>query len=144
MNRRDFEALRALPGKYILDDIVFKAERGMGPSLVFRNIRVFNAMNLGVFLNGTFKPRLNAITYNFVLSGTGPICRIDVNSTIHGEAGRTHKHELESETDPLYNLPNAIIIRDLGEPTPLAVWKRVCTGANIEHRGRFVEPVDER
>jgi hypothetical protein len=116
----------------------------MGPSLVFRNIRVFNAMNLGVFLNGTFKPRLNAITYNFVLSGTGPICRIDVNSTIHGEAGRTHKHELESETDPLYNLPKAMIIRDLGEPTPLAVWKRVCTGANIEHRGRFVEPVDER
>ncbi len=140
MNRREFEELRNFPGKYIENDIEFRPIRGMGPNLVFRDVPVHNNSGLRILLNGTFKPGLNAVTYNFVVSGLGPICRVDVNGSIHGNAGRTHKHELQHEHDPASNLPYATPRPDLAEKSASDVWEILCRQANIEHRGRFLEP----
>lgn len=71
MTRTEFEELRDLPGKSIQDDIVWSQERGMGPNLVFRDVAVVNTLGCPLVLNGTFKPLLSAVTFNFVLRGTG-------------------------------------------------------------------------
>ena len=67
------------------------APRDAKPNLIFDQIAVENSLGWDVLLNGTYKPDIPAISFNFVIRGVGPVCRIDVNGTIHGPAGRTHK-----------------------------------------------------
>ncbi len=140
MNRSDFEILRGLDGKYIDDDIEFRASPETGPNLSFDKIVIYNRIGYKIFLNGTYSPRIKKITYNFVLKGLGPICRVDVNGTFHKDKGRTHKHEVINEGDPQRNLPEAIARPDLEGKTPREVWKIICKEAKIEHRGEFKEP----
>ena len=137
MNRDDFETLRGLDDKYIVDDIEFS---GSGSTLSFRNISVYNSMNYNILLNGSYLPRIKKVTYNFVLKDIGPICRVDVNGTVHRDKGRTHKHELTKEEDPQNNLSEATARPDLKEKTPRQVWELLCNEAKIEHKGKFREP----
>jgi hypothetical protein len=140
MNRSDFEALRDLPGKTIAQDIAFSAPTSCLPNLIFDGVPVENSMGYDIILNGTFKPRLKAITFNFVVRGVGPICRVCVNGTLHGDAGRTHKHDLQSEEDPRRNLPIAVARPDLVGLKPSEVWTKLLTQANITHVGKFHDP----
>lgn len=140
MNRAEFEQLRALSGKVIDADIEFKASSKTSPCLVFEQVQVRNDLNWEVLLNGTYKPFIPAVSFNFVIKGLGPICRLDVNGTIHGEQGRTHKHDLHDEEDPRRNLPQAISRQDLKGKTARQVWELLCQQANIVHTGRFFDP----
>ena len=90
MNQLEFQALRNLHGKRISGDILFIRTTSSGPNLVFENVVVENTEDLEVVLNGTYSPNLPSLTFNFVLRGLGPICRLDVNGTIHKSVGRTH------------------------------------------------------
>ncbi len=142
MTKQEFEILRNLPNKTIESDIIWQEEKGMGSNLIFKDVEVINSIGILILVNGTYKPILSSVTFNFVVHSVGPICRIDVNGTLHKEAGRTHKHELQKPDDsqPQNNLPYAIARLDLNDKTPYQVWRIFCKQANIIHKGKFVEP----
>lgn len=140
MDRHEFERLRDLKGKCIRSDIEFRPDPKVSPNLVFDNVEVHNAEGAELFLNGTYKPFIPAVTFNFAVKGVGPICRLDVNGTVHGTQGRTHKHALQSDADPRMNLPQAIARPDVVELSVREIWNKLCQEANIRHEGRFMDP----
>jgi hypothetical protein len=140
MNRADFLQLRDLPGKQISEDISFEESEDLRPNLEFRNVRIQNALGLDVRLNGTYRPGIPAVTLNVAVRGVGPICRIDVNGTIHEKLGRTHKHALRRESCPRKNLPFAERREDLESLSVRDIWERFCEEAGIVHSGDFNDP----
>lgn len=136
----EFHQLRNLPGKIIAADIEFKAGKDFRPNQTFEGINILNSLGWEVTLNGTYKPDIPAVTFNFSIRGIGPICRVDVNGTTHGAAGRTHKHDLRRDEDPRRNLPSATARPDLVGKTPREVWEDLCQRAGIQHTGRFIDP----
>jgi hypothetical protein len=141
MTRSEFEQLRDLPGKRITADIVFQRSRVTSPNLTFENVVVENSLNWEVLLNGTFKPDLPSVTYNFYIKSVGgAICRVCVNGMSHLNAGRTHKHDLQHESDPRNNLPVAVSRPDLVGKTAREVWAMLMQQANIQHTGGFIDP----
>jgi hypothetical protein len=140
MNRNEFEALRNLPGKQISADIRFELKQATSPNLTFEDVVVNNSLNYEVVLNGTFKPDIPSVTFNFVVRGIGPICRVCVNGTLHPGAGRTHKHDLRRDGDPRTNLPTAVARPDLVGKTSKEVWDTLLLQASIVHTGTFYEP----
>jgi hypothetical protein len=137
MDRQEFETLRDLPDKTIEGDIKFESNASSGPNLVFGDVSVRNTMGLEVVLNGTYKPYIPSVTFNFSVRGVGPICRICVNGAKHGDAGRTHKHDLRKDSCPRRNLPNAIARPDLENFTPDKVWETILAVTNITHNGNL-------
>ncbi|OQX27541.1 MAG: hypothetical protein BWK80_04700 [Desulfobacteraceae bacterium IS3] len=136
MNRLTFEKLRDLPDKEIRDDIFFKKENTN--TLSFDNIRVHNSMGIDLLLNGKYKPDIPSIRFNFYVRGKGPICRIEVNSSIHKDSGRTHKHSLQKESCPRQNLPYAEPRDDLKEKNAEQIWEIICNQSKIKHQGTFL------
>lgn len=137
MNRAEFDALRQLAGKTIAVPITLSASRNHEKSMVALDIPVENSMGVELILDVTFKPEVPALTFNFSVKGVGPICRVDINGTIHGNAGRTHKHELQNETDPRNNLPFALARAELMAMPANNAWTWVCQQANINHTSTF-------
>ena len=140
MNRVEFHALRDLPDKKITADIVFAKCSANSSSFTFDNIPVENALNWDVIMNGTFKPEVPTVTYNFYVRSQGPICRMCVNGTHHGNGGRTHKHELREESDQRLNLPTVFARPEYVELTPREVWCKLLAEAKIVHTGIFIDP----
>jgi len=144
MNHHEFQALRDLPDKQVRDDIRFSASRDNHHSLTFNKMVVHNTDGWTVMLNGTYKPGIGTISFNFVVQEAGgPVCRIDVNGTIHKNAGRTHKHDLTHDDDPRNNLPHAVARPDLVGKTAQQVWDELCQQAQITHLGTFHPPEQE-
>ena len=140
MTHAEFQQLRDLPEKIVVADIEFKFDKDGRPNMIFRDVAVLNSLGWEVSLNGTYKPDIPAVSFNFSVHGIGPICRVDVNGTIHGSAGRTHKHDLRREEDARRNLPTAVARPDLEGKTAREVWEDLCQRANIQHTGRFIDP----
>lgn len=142
MNRQEFESLRDLPNKTIVADIEFQPNQGIATSLTFRGVKVDNALGYDIELIGFYKPAIPAVVFTFVVGGVGPICRLCVNNTVHGDEGRTHKHSLKEETCPKDNLPHAVARGDfdLNSQTVQDIWDRFCAEANIIHSGTLAEP----
>lgn len=138
MNRVEFERLRDVPNKEITADIVFQTENP--ETFSFADVQVANELGVDLILNGRYKPNLPAVKFNFYVRGVGPICRIEVNSTMHGAAGRTHKHDLQQESCPRRNLPHAIPRPDLEPMAIQEVWATICEQARIIHRGKLIGP----
>jgi hypothetical protein len=140
MTKLEFQQLRDIPGKIIADDITFQSTAETAPNLIFERIQVSNDLGWEVLLNGAFKPGIPSVTFNFVIRGLGPVCRVCVNGSIHKNAGRTHKHSLENENDPRLNLPGAVPRPDLDGKTSKEIWQILCHQSNIQHTGIFNEP----
>jgi hypothetical protein len=143
MNRQEFEALRDLPDKLIFDDIVFVPSTKISTTLILEPIKVHNTLGYDVVLHGSYIPDIPTIRFNFsIVSEGGAICRIEVNSTNHGNAGRTHKHSLQQDSCPRKNIPSAVARPDLDldTQTPRDIWETICREANIQHEGEFIEP----
>jgi hypothetical protein len=140
MNRQEFQQIRDLPEKKISVDIVWSAPRDSKPNIIFEQVPVENSLQWDIILNGTFKREIPSCTFNFVLRGTGPICRVEVNATIHEDVGRNHKHELRKDTDPRNNLPSAIRRDDLVGKSAREIFEVLCKEANIIHTGQFQNP----
>lgn len=141
MNRQEFEYLRDLPDKEIIDAIIF-LQKDSKSTLTFERIRVHNALGIELFLNGSYVPGIPSLKFNFSVRGVGAICRIEVNGREHPPAGRTHKHSLTSDSCPRVNLPHAVARHDLDiyRQSPREIWEIVCREANIRHSGEFREP----
>lgn len=140
MNRQEFEVLRDLPEKTVTADIEFTSNRATEPNLTFKDVTVENSLGYAIRLNGTYKPDIPSVTFNFFIPDVGPICRIDVNGPIHKPVGRTHKHSLKHDDDPRKNLPAADAAPDFESLTPRQVWELLCARANILHTGKFIDP----
>lgn len=110
--------------------------------LVFENAALKNPFDYDIVLNGSFNKKTGALKFNFLMRGVGPICRVEVNGAIHGDAGRTHKHDIRKDSDPRMDLPHAEARPDLIGKTPKEVWEDLCKRAKIEHTGNFVDPSD--
>ncbi len=140
MNRMEFEQLRDLADKSITAEIAFRTSKDTSPNLTFNEVIVKNSQGWEVVLNGTYKPDIPSVTFNFVVRGVGPICRLDVNGTVHKEAGRTHKHDLLMDEDSRKNLPTAVARKELEGKTAREIWEILCKQANITHIGAFIDP----
>ncbi len=141
MDRDEFILLRDLPDKEVAEDLIFRAERNL-PEGVYRTgqVGVENSLAYPVVVEGHYTRATKAVTFTFILEGTGPICRFDVNSTIHGDAGRTHKHDLRTPRCPAQNLPHAVARRDLENLGPRELWELICRLVKIRHTGRLELP----
>lgn len=141
MDRKDFEALRALPEKIIRVDIRFVQRKQTLPALVAENIEIENLGGIALRLNINFNPEVGSKTFNVFASGVGPICRLDVDGPMHRPAGRSHKHSLQAERCPDRNLPDGVLDRpDLSGKTVGELFEIFCTMAKIEHVGTFYPP----
>ena len=137
VNRNEFETLRNLPNKTIECDIVLQLSKIHTTSKRAEDIVVTNSLGLSITLDVTEKPDIPSYTFNFSAAGVGPICRLDINGTTHGSAGRTHKHELHHDNDPGKNLPTAHALPNLENATLETAWRWLCTQAQIHHDGNI-------
>lgn len=141
MNRTEFERLRDMPGKVIAGDIKFSRKQALAPLLVAEDIAIANDDGVDLKLSVHTNPMTGAKSVNVHVPGVGPICRLDVDGTSHGDAGRSHKHSLQSERCPDRNLPDGVIARaDLSGQDVRAVFEAFCAMAAITHSGMFFMP----
>lgn len=146
MDRAAFEALRDLPGKVIRGDIVFVARRQSSPAVVAENIVIENGVGTPLRLHISFNPEVGSKTFNVVAvtdTGTGAICRLDVDGPAHRPAGRCHKHSLQTERciEPSQNLrTNVEDMPQLSGMSLADLFTHFCTVANITHVGTFTDP----
>ena len=111
MDRRDFEALRDIPGKVIRGDVRLAQKQQTQPALVASDIEIENNSGTVLKLNISYNPEIGSKTFNVTAGGVGPICRLDVDGPAHRPAGRSHKHSVQSERCPDRNLPDQVIDR---------------------------------
>jgi hypothetical protein len=140
MQRGEFEAIWALPGKCVNEDIVFTAAKGLRGTYCFDDIEVLVDHPSKLLVHGTFNCRTGALIFNFTLDGVGPVCRYCLGGTAHGDAGRWHQHLLRQESHPRQNLPFAIPRLTLRGLSAIKTWEQICQESNITHTADFFEP----
>jgi hypothetical protein len=146
MDRAGFEALRDLPGKVIRADIAFAARRQTSPAVVAENIVIENSLGTPLRLHISYNPEVGSKTFNVVAAtdtGTGAICRLDVDGPAHRPAGRCHKHSLQTERciEPSQNLrTNVQDMPALSGRSVTDLFSLFCTMAQITHVGTFTDP----
>ncbi|MBK9753971.1 MAG: hypothetical protein IPO88_10770 [Nannocystis sp.] len=144
MNRRDFESLRALPGKTISGPIRLSQKQATHPLLTADRIPIENDQGITVWMNINYNPETGTKGINVTLAGEGPICRLDVDGAPHGDAGRSHKHAVLDEQSVRRGLRDGVRPRpDLSGKSLRQVFAEFCATANITHHGVFEAP-DER
>src|SRR5207253_450862 len=128
MNRQEFEELRDLPDKTIVDDIVFTPNRQISTTLGVEHIQVINSLGLEVLLNASYIPDIPSVKFNFHVTGVGAICRLEVNGAVHKPAGRTHKHSVRTDSCVRKHLPFADARPDLDFKiqTLKQIWDILC------------------
>ena len=141
MTRNDFLQLLALDAKQVDQNLEFEEIPSKSPTRILKTVEVFNTGGRKVRLEGHYNPIYDSVTFNFVCpEAGGAICRVDVRGTKHGDAGRTHKHNFRSESDPRAQLPHAVARPDLENASPEIVWIDLCERANIHFTGLFIDP----
>ncbi len=141
MIRTEFESLRDMPNKIIRQDIRFVRRNALRPALEDDGIEIANTHGSDLRMNLCFNPETDSKTVNVYIKGIGAICRLDVDGTKHGDAGRSHKHALQNERCPDRNLPDDVICRDdLSGKSMREVFDEFCTIASISFDGTFYEP----
>jgi hypothetical protein len=136
MDRHDFETLRDLPDKVIDGDIKLAPKNATLPLLTASRIPINNSLGIGLWMNINFNSETNAKGINVTLVGEGPICRLDVDGSRHGAAGRSHKHSLQDEHSISRCLRDGVVGRDdLSGKTIQEVFQDFCDAANITHNG---------
>lgn len=139
MNKLEFEELVRCQ-KVINSDIRYIVDVNNSTSLVCKDIVIENPAGYQLKMDACFKPEIGTVKFNFSIKGVGPICRLCVNGTIHGDVGRNHKHELKDERDVSMNLPFAIRRDDLVDRSVKEIFDILCENANITFNGTFHSP----
>lgn len=140
MERHEFEAIRDLPGKVIRQDIKFARRDALRPTVVADDIRIENELGIDLVLSISWNPEKNGKTFNVHVPGVGQICRLDVDSTPHRPAGRSHKHSLQNAMCPRRNLPTVEPRGDLDGKSLAEVFEVFCAIAHVTHEGQFLDP----
>jgi hypothetical protein len=135
MDRSEFERLRELTGKTLKGDIVLRRPSARAYFESGR-MRIETGENIEVFVVVRWNPETDAKTVNVDVAGVGPICRLDIDATVHPPAGRHHKHSLRGSQCPEENLKRDVVARnDLAGQDISAVFAEFCRVANIKHDG---------
>jgi hypothetical protein len=141
VDRTQFEALRDLPDKRILQDIRFSRRQATAPAVTADGIPIENSAGIDARLNITYNPEVGSKTFNVHVVGVGPICRVDVDGPAHRPAGRSHKHALRNDRCLDRNLPDEVHDRpDLSGKKLVELFEIFCQMAHIEHAGTFEAP----
>ncbi len=141
MNRRDFKHLRDLSGKTISAAIKLTPKQACRPLLTTDRIAIENAGGARLWMNINYNPETGTKGVNVTHEGEGPICRLDVDGTQHGPAGRSHKHSVQNENSVNENLRDGVVARaDLSGKTLREVFDDFCSAANITFTGTFDAP----
>ena len=146
MTINEFTALRDLPEKTVLTDLIFS--QTINPDIFTSEIRV-NALGAEIVLNATYYDARPSIVFNFRVIGNDAICRYCVNHTEHKDAitkvkVRTHKHTPKNDNcfNGSNNLPYAYTRTDL-QITDFSdvagIWAIICREANIKHLGKVAK-----
>lgn len=136
MDRTEFERLRDLPGKYVDGDIILQKDGRV--YLESEKLIIVNSDDVDATVLLRWNPETDSKTVNVIVSGLGPVCRLDVDGTVHAPAGRHHKHSLVHPDCPVSNLGRGVVRRDdLAGQDIATVWTEFCRMANIEHRGQL-------
>jgi hypothetical protein len=140
VDRKDFEALRGMPGKVIRGDIRLVQRRQTHPAMI-AEVAIENSSHTALKLNISYNPEVGSKTFNVTAIGIGPICRLDVDGPAHRPAGRSHKHSLQTDRCPDRSLPDGVIDRpDLAGKTVVDLFAIFCQMADITHEGTFYLP----
>ncbi len=140
MDRAQFEALRDIPDKVIRGDIRLAARKQTHPELT-AEIIVENSSNTELRMQVKYNPETGCKGFNVVAVGVGPICRLDIDGPVHGDAGRCHKHSLQTERCPDQNLRKNVAPRaDLSGRSLADLFAIFCEMANIKHEGMLYPP----
>jgi hypothetical protein len=131
---------RCVPEKRISGDISFSVKKGSRPIHVIEPLAVQNSLHIDLVLQGNYNSEINKLTLQFLMRGTGPICRFCINGRFHRGVGRTHKHHLHEEDDPGRNLPHAIASPDWAKASLEGAWQTICQQAKIAHNGSLHLP----
>lgn len=92
-------------------------------------------------MNVNYNPETGAKCINVTLNGRGPICRLDVDGSCHGDAGRSHKHSVQDARSIDRNLrDNVQPRRELSGKTIREVFDDFCELAHITHHGTLEVP----
>jgi hypothetical protein len=139
MDRSEFERLRDLPDKSIDEDVVLQRSRDMSP-LLFAVVPIRNSAGVDARVRVELNEKTDSKTINVVISGIGPICRLDIDGKEHKDFGNSHKHSLKLSdcSHPSVNLSRKIEKRaDLSGKDIKDVFTDFCQKANITHHGLF-------
>jgi hypothetical protein len=143
LNRTEFEALRNLHGKVIRGDIMF-ARRGQMRPLLTADLEIENSSGIDLRLVISVNPEVGSKTFNVMVRGVGPICRLDVDGPAHGAAGRQHKHSLQTERCPDRNLPDGVQAHpELEGCSVRECFNEFCRISHIQHLGNLFPPDEE-
>jgi hypothetical protein len=138
MNRLEFEALRDLPDKVIRDSIRLTQKHATRPLQTAERISIENSSGYSLVMNVNFNPETGSKGINVSLSGEGAICRLDVDGTNHGFAGRSHKHSVQDEQSVRRSLRDGVVPRSDLSGKPLRdVFRDFCERAKITFEGEL-------
>ncbi len=141
MDRKEFEAIRDVPGKVISEDVRFTPSAKTNPVVVAENVRIENAGGLDLRLNASHNAETGAKKLNVHAMGVGPICRLESDGPPHRPHGRSHKHALETPRCPDQNLRKGVVDRpELSGYSWRRLFQELCDIAGIQHTGAFFPP----
>jgi len=144
MDRRTFETLRDLPGKTISVPIRLSQKQATHPILSAERIPIENSENVSLWMNLNYNPETGTKGINVTFVGEGPICRLDVDGSSHGNAGRSHKNSVQDDRSIRRSLRDGVVPRaELSGKSLRVVFDDFCRAANITHTGTFVDPESE-
>ena len=134
MTRTEFEALLRSPGKRISEPVSLVPDASQPRKLVAQAI-VRNGDGREAVVHIRFDTRTLSKTINVVVSGVGPICRLDVDGARHRTEGRNHKHDLQTPRCPARNLPEAVARPELSGQSIADVFSAFCRESGIRNAG---------
>lgn len=140
MDRAQFVALRDQPDKRINGDISFQRKQDLRPQLM-ADATIERSGGPPLRITMLYNPETGTKGICVIPPGAeGPVCRLDVDGQRHRDAGRSHKHALQTPECPRRNLPDATARPELSGLTMKQVFDQFCSEANIVHAGTFHEP----
>jgi hypothetical protein len=134
MTRSEFEALLQAPGKRFAGPVILRPDPHQPYRLVGDGlIQADDGSEAMVHIS--HNTMTGSKTINVAVCGVGPVCRLDVDGPVHKNAGRSHKHELQSSGCPRLNLPQASARTDLSGSSIEDLFRAFCSEAGIRSRG---------
>ena len=140
MDRTQFENLRDLNGKRIVSDIRFTQKQGHPQHKCEVEILDVEEDTALATLYITYNENNDSKNICVAVKSVGPICRLDIDHTEHGDEGRTHKHSLQNSSCSNKNLPEASSKPDLSGKTVTEAINEICSMANITLSGSINSP----
>ena len=134
MTRAEFEVLLRSPGKRISESVSLRPDPSQPQKLVAQAI-IRNGDGREAVIHIRFDTRTLSKTINVVVSGVGPICRLDVDGARHRTEGRNHKHDLRTPRCPERNLPEAVARPELSGQSIEDVFNAFCAESGIRNAG---------